>query len=1116
MGEDRGEPMAALAGVRVRLLGKPQWQWAGGDWAELPALDAVLFAILALDGPQGRSVLAGQLWPETPTARAENNLRKHVSRRRATSGHPLFMTGAIMSLADEVAVDVQALPATAAGLMQLGELLAGCDFTTSEYLYQWVNRQREAWRLKRADALAGHAEALESEGQCVEALRLAQAIIELTPAREVAWRRLMRLHYLRGDHTAAIEAFERFEALLREETGARPGPETLRLLATIERGVQARAQAPRRVPVSLVRPPRLVGREVPFLAMQRAWAAGRSFVILGEAGMGKSRLLEDFVQGRDDVLRERARPGDAQGPYALLVRLLRAALAWPGVTPTDFMRQQWARLMPELGAAPAAPAQESQMRHAAEGLLAAARAAGALAWVIDDLHHADLASLEALRWLCASPALGGANIALATRPPADPALAALVQAWLLDSQRPEPIPLEPLQPGQVAELLASIDLPEFDASALAPRLHAHAGGHPMFVLETLKDAWLHGHDTQAGRLPRPQTVQTLIEGRLRELPPAALDLVRVAAVAGADLDTARASRMLGLGPLALADAWTLLERANVLQGARFAHDLLQECALELVPQPLRRELHAVVAGLLAEDPAVPPGRVADHWQSAQRWAEASAWWQRAGLAARHAGRLQEQQVLLERAAACHRRTGNAAGEFEAVRLCYDSVLLRHGGNAVLAALPRLEALAASDAQLLECRLIQAEALLDLEQGPQALEVAEAALKLAAALPARVGDALCLQGMALARLGRGAEAALAGQRAAAAARAVGDEAQELRALRAMAYSLFTQGRLSDALPAYERVAQLAQRLGDEAEGAAAEASLAALQAVTGDLPASLELAARAARRYEAMGLSQNSTAGAANLTVWGSSAAYLGRYSVAITVLEQAVRMAGEQAVPSAQAKARVALASVHLALGDSEAARQFVAELPAGAPPVMRMAAALVLARAERAEGRSDEKHLARLGRLGAEHPDLPLIASGWVEWSHQGDTDAVVEKLGTVHEQLDEMRLSGAARTVRLRLIDRLLGRDDAEAVALAAAHATELCEHINTGLTSKVYPPEAWLIVARAFERAGAADAAARCRREAVAWIQERALPWVPDSARESFLQRNPVNRTLLGSAA
>jgi hypothetical protein len=293
-------------------------------------------------------------------------------------------------------------------------------------------------------------------------------------------------------------------------------------------------------------------------------------------------------------------------------------------------------------------------------------------------------------------------------------------------------------------------------------------------------------------------------------------------------------------------------------------------------------------------------------------------------------------------------------------------------------------------------------------------------------------------------------------------------------------------------------------------------MAALLGAAGDVPESHRLAARAARRYEVMGLDQNSTVGATNLLVWGSAAAYLGRFEEALQVLSAALHMASHDATVAAQAKARITLANVRLTLGDSAAARALVEPMPAATPPGMRMQAALVLARAERMQGGNGREHLDRLGRLGIEHPDLPLMQAAWVEWSYQGNTDVVLSRLAPLREELLRLGLPGAARSVQVREVHRLLDRNDASSVALAACGAAELEPHVAKAMNAKSYPPEAWLVLACAFERAQRGAEALRCRRAGVAWIRDTALPQVPAAARDGFLFHNPVNRALLGGAA
>jgi hypothetical protein len=99
---------------------------------------------------------------------------------------------------------------------------------------------------------------------------------------------------------------------------------------------------------------------------------------------------------------------------------------------------------------------------------------------------------------------------------------------------------------------------------------------------------------------------------------------------------------------------------------------------------------------------------------------------------------------------------------------------------------------------------------------------------------------------------------------------------------------------------------------------------------------------------------------------------------------------------------------------------------------------------------------------------------------------------------------------------VHRLLERDDASSVALAARSAAELEPHVAEAMHAKSYPPEAWLTLACAYERAQREAEASRCRRAAVAWIRDTALPQVPAAARDGFLFQNPVNRALLGGAA
>jgi SARP family transcriptional regulator, regulator of embCAB operon len=59
--------------------------------------------------------------------------------------------------------------------------------------------------------------------------RAAEEAVGLAPYRESGYRALMRVHLLAGDRAEAVRAFTRLKALLAEELGVDPAPETVAL-----------------------------------------------------------------------------------------------------------------------------------------------------------------------------------------------------------------------------------------------------------------------------------------------------------------------------------------------------------------------------------------------------------------------------------------------------------------------------------------------------------------------------------------------------------------------------------------------------------------------------------------------------------------------------------------------------------------------------------------------------------------------------------------------------------------------------------------------------------------------------------------------------------------------
>jgi DNA-binding SARP family transcriptional activator len=135
-------------------------------------------------------------------------------------------------------------------------------------------------------------EYLEHHGQFAEALELARWAVSLDPLSEEAHRRVMRFAYLLGDRNAAIQAYQRCREVLWQELQMAPLPETMQLTITIESGrvpVPEAVSLKPSVPLNILRPLMLVGREREWAQLEDAWERGQAIFISGDPGVGKLR-----------------------------------------------------------------------------------------------------------------------------------------------------------------------------------------------------------------------------------------------------------------------------------------------------------------------------------------------------------------------------------------------------------------------------------------------------------------------------------------------------------------------------------------------------------------------------------------------------------------------------------------------------------------------------------------------------------------------------------------------------------------------------------------------------------------------------------------------------------
>ena len=412
----------------------------------------------------------------------------------------------------------------------------------------------------------------------------------------------MRLYWLAGDRNAALAAYRRCRQSLQHELGVEPSAETIALEHNILRGEVA--STPLRpaflsLPPALLRPHRLLEREHLLARMETGWEHGQAIFIEGPPGVGKTRLMQEFLGKQGRFYTFQGRSGDVGVPYASIARQLREILkAFPAILLPEWVQEALARILPELGGIAALPeAADEQLRfyQALAAAMQLAVDAGLRRIAFDDLHLQDLASLRACHFVCAQYGgrSDGLRMVFCFRSGELPPLAQDFITLELEKDRALLIYLDALSEAGTVCLLNGID-PEL--APMAGELHRHTGGNPLFSLETLRAM----HDmkrlsggaslTRSDILPMPRKVRHILEQNLARLTPQALQLVRLTALAGGKFQASRAEALLGLSPHAAAPFWAELTAAHIFVDWQFAHEFVRRAVQESLPEPIRKRL----------------------------------------------------------------------------------------------------------------------------------------------------------------------------------------------------------------------------------------------------------------------------------------------------------------------------------------------------------------------------------------------------------------------------------------------------------------------------------------------------------------------------------------------
>ena len=629
------------------------------------------FVALSPGHASPRAQLAALLWAERGEEQARNSLRQvlfDIRTALGTDGERLLRADheRVALLATRLEVDAlafQKLTKTgspsaldrAAALYQ-GELLAGLAVKEAPF-ESWLAGERERLHQLAVRVLLARLEQQRAAGALDVAIETALRLLALDPLQEPVHRALMQAYAARGTRALALRQYQICVDTLRRELRVEAEAETRRVYSEIlaERSASTGSDDERCIFAGRVTSPsainargpvRLIGRGAELVRLRRALTEayggrGSMVAVLGEAGIGKTRLVDEMAAEASDqgfsLIAGRAHESERILPFGLWIGALRASGAILDREALEAIGMPWrrelARLFPELGTRGAV---RSGLDDHLRIFEAVAELVRALAWrrpvfiVLEDLHWADDTSLRLAAFLARRLAQDCVCFALTARGAEleDSSLARAILGEIAREPGSVEIALSPLDRTEALELVRAVAsrIVVEVGGPLEERVWRMSEGNPLAIVEAMRTLdERSGVATEA--LPIPDGMRRVVKARLDGVGPRARDVLGVAAVIGRDFDVGLLNGAVTLQIGDVADAVEELVHRRILRqrGARldFSHDSFREIAYESLVEPRRRLLHAAVADAIERQYArdLEPHRaaLAEHCRRAELW-----------------------------------------------------------------------------------------------------------------------------------------------------------------------------------------------------------------------------------------------------------------------------------------------------------------------------------------------------------------------------------------------------------------------------------------------------------------------------------------------------------------
>ncbi|MDF1520931.1 MAG: tetratricopeptide repeat protein [Brevefilum sp.] len=605
--------------------------------------------------------LIDSLWPDdtVDTARRRLHVRINQLRKGLKDKCKLVRTvhnGYIFEPDDSCWIDVeefQRLASQGAHFQEIGQgrkaiqayeqarqVYRG-DFLAEDLYTDWTFTHRELFRERFLSLLVELSESYAQQGRYRLAIARAQQALIQDPLRETIYVRLMLYHYYSGEQAQALRVYEQCKQVLSDELNVAPMAATNRIRDQINTGSLWKSEERPLYP-----PPIYDGKlfevpyalnEIPFAGRDReyAWLVSqwknpdKQVILLeGEAGIGKSRLLDTFAeylksQGAQ-VLQIRLPITDNTPTKAVINSfgnlLTESTLSKLSPTNLSLLGELYPEIHNRYPSLPPLPAlspeaERLRLQHAVSDFAKLPEIASNLI-ILDDAHCLDADAVELIKLLSQSM-----KIVLSFRGEDTPAEHPLRIIF------GEPnLSLQALSVEAIQSIINQLSGEE--NFSIATQISEQSGGNPLFAVTLLQHMFetgqlfvdSEGKWTAAGQLTAslPETLRETIEIRLQHLHRAQRQVLDYAAVIGGEFNfkllkaaIQQPEEKLLTNLDALIDAALVIEPRNLAKPEfMISHDRYTEVAYETIPPIRQRLMHRDIARAIEK---VYEGTLNDHF-----------------------------------------------------------------------------------------------------------------------------------------------------------------------------------------------------------------------------------------------------------------------------------------------------------------------------------------------------------------------------------------------------------------------------------------------------------------------------------------------------------------------